>query len=252
MQIFLSEKGDPKDNLPCKECSIGVTSIGAKRPWPRHNQGLSLIEILVALVIASLLFYVSVSTPGSSERDNLDRAMDTMEKIINFSINESILRNRITRAHFDLTNEIPLIKVEFNSDTQFVLPDLKQYDEENLGIEEREAKERLIKKVNSKFKSIEDVDPENLKIPEQIQILGIATSLRPSLIADDETSIYVYPSGERDSALIVFAAFDQIAALTIEPYTGEFIREYVTIAIENELEEEYEEVVEEFLANWSQ
>ena len=214
--------------------------------------GFSLVEVLVALTLAALLLYFSLSPPGPSDRDDLDRAMDVVEKIVNFSINESILRNRITRAHFDLSEEIPKIQVEYNSDNEFVLPDVKKYDEGSLGIKEREEKERLFKKINSRFKSIEDIDEDKLKIPEYVQILGIATSLRPILIGDEETSIYVYPSGERDRALVIFASYDQVAALTVEPYTGEFKREYATIDLDSVLEEEHERVVEKFLSQWSE
>ena len=206
-----------------------------------HEEGLSLVEILVALTIAALLFYMSVSNPGPSDRDNLERAMDTVEKIINFSINESVLRNRITRAHFDLTEEIPKITVQFNSDHEFVLPDIKKYDDKNLRDSEKEAKSKLINKINSKFKAIKDLDPDKLKIPNSVRVLGMATSLRPSFIRDEETSLYIYPTGERDRALIVFAAFDQVTAMTIEAYTGEIKREYVTLTTENDFETEYEE-----------
>lgn len=215
------------------------------------HKGMGLIEILVALTIAALLFYVSVSVPGPSDRNDLEQAMDTIEKIINFSINESILRNRITRTHFNLTEEIPQIMVEFNSDHEFVLPDVKKYDGKSLGILEREAKARLVNKINSKFKQIEELDTGQLKIPSTVRILGIATSSRPSFITDEETALYVYPTGEQDRALIIFASFEQVSALMTEPYTGEVKREYATITTENDLEKEYEKVVEKIFNNWS-
>ena len=216
------------------------------------QKGLTLVEILVALTIAALLVYVSVSNTSSSDRNNLDEAMDTVEKIINFSINESVLRNRITRAHFDLTQKIPKITIEFNSDHEFVLPDIKKYDDKNLRDSEQKAKKKLINKINSKFKAIEDLDSDQLKIPSSVQILGIATSLMPSFITDEETSLYIYPTGERDRALIIFAAFHQITAMMIEPYTGEIKREYTTLTVadKDDLETEYEKAVEKFFADW--
>ena len=216
------------------------------------QEGFTLVEILVALTIAALLFYVSVSNPGSSDRNDLDRAMDTVEKVINFSVNESVLRNRITRAHFDLTEEVPKITVQFNSDHEFVLPDVKKYDDKNLRDSDKEAKTKLINKINSKFKTVEDLDSNKLKIPNSVRILGMATSLRPSFITDEETSLYIYPTGERDRALIIFAAFNQVTAMVIEAYTGEIKREYATITTENDFETEYEKMVEKFLTDWKQ
>ena len=218
----------------------------------KSSQGFTLLEIMVALMIVSLLLYVSISGSGPSSRNDLDRAMDILEKVINYSINESILRNRITRTHFDLTDEAPQIKIEFSSDNTFVLPGVKEYDDKDLSIKEKEAKQKLVKKINSNFKAVDDVDPDSLRIPEQVQILGIATSLRSSFITDEETSIYVYPTGERDRALIIFAAFEELAALTIEPYTGEFKRQYVTVKVSNKLEKEYEAAVEKLLVKWVQ
>ena len=223
----------------------------ARKDNSTWNQGLSLIEVLVTLMIASLL-YVSVSSPSPSERKDLDRAMDTVEKVINYSINESILRNRITRTKFDLTEAEPKITVEFGSDHEFVLPDIAHYDDKSLMISEQEAKERLTKKVDSKFKVIEEIDPERLKLPNTVQILGIASSLRPTFIVDDQTAIYVYPTGERDRALIVFAVYEQVAWLTIEPYTGEFKRQYMEITAEKDLEREHARAVEKILTDWSQ
>ncbi|MCY4643600.1 MAG: prepilin-type N-terminal cleavage/methylation domain-containing protein [Bacteriovoracales bacterium] len=209
--------------------------------------GLSLIEILVALVLASLLFYVALTAPGRSEQDDLDESMDIVEKAIIFAINESILRNRMTRVHFDLEAERPKISVEYSDDIGFVLPDVKKYDKKDLGIKEKEAKEKMREKINSRFKPVEDIDPERLNIPEQVQILGMATSLRPSVVRDEEMSIYIYPTGERDRAFITFALFEHIAAFMTEPYLGEFNREYATIKLENESEEAYEESYREIL-----
>ena len=218
--------------------------------------GLSLIEILVAVTLASFLFYASLSGFNSSDQDDLDGAMDIVEKAVIFAINESILKNRMTRVHFDLEQERPKIGVEFSDDVQFVLPDVKKYDGKDLGTKEREAKDKMREKINSRFKSIEEVNSEKLKIPERVQILGIATSLRPSLIIDEETSIYIYPTGERDRVLIVFALFEHIGALVVEPYLGEFKREYAIIKVENELEEEYEEgyreILEKLFNEWLQ
>ena len=214
------------------------------------QKGFSLIEILVAMTLGALLLYVAVSNPGASDRDGLDKAMDTVEKVVQFSINESILRNRITRTSFDLSGETSKISVEYSHDKEFVLPEVSAYDGISLGEREKKAKEKLVKKVNSGFKPVGDIDKEKLQIPESVEILGVATSLRPALITDEKTSLYVYPSGERDKALIIFAVFNEIAALMVEPYTGEFKRKYRTVHPKKELDQEYEQITEELLDEW--
>ena len=228
--------------------------MGLDRQTARQNlhssQGLSLIEILVALSIGSLLVYVSLTNPGKSEESELERAMDLIEKLTNFSINESILRNRVTRVHFDLTDEKAKIKVEYSKENQFTLPDIAKHDGKDLSTKERESKKKLENKLNSGFSEIDEFESEQLDLPDGVRILGIATSLRPIMIIDGKISIYTYPSGERDRALMIFSIFEHIATLTIEPYTGEFKRDYIEVSAKDDLEKEYEDALEKLLTEW--
>ncbi len=121
-----------------------------------------------------------------------------------------------------------------------------------MSISEREEKEKILEDLNSKFKKITEFEDRSQSLDGDVKIIGVATTLRPQIIYDEQVSVYTYPSGERDGALIIIASFNEALGLIIEPYTGNIRREYVIIDEDLEKEKEYERVREELFRRWAQ
>jgi prepilin-type N-terminal cleavage/methylation domain-containing protein len=63
------------------------------------NQGFTVIEILVALVLITLVMAVAISDPFNSSED-LYKEADGLERSIRFMGDEAALRNSVVRIHF--------------------------------------------------------------------------------------------------------------------------------------------------------
>ena len=64
------------------------------------KSGLSLLEILVALTLVSLIVLVAVNYAFDNKRDNIKQAAFDLEQAIRFASNEAILRGSMTRLRF--------------------------------------------------------------------------------------------------------------------------------------------------------
>jgi hypothetical protein len=49
------------------------------------------------------------------------------------------------------------------------------------------------------------------------------------MVQEFETSIYFYPSGEKDDALIVLATDDEVISLSLDAYDSDMKRQYIAL-----------------------
>ena len=86
-----------------------------------NNQGFTLIEILVALVLIALILAVSISNPLSS-RDDLEKDVNGIERALRFMSDEAALKNAVIRLHFILEGDPQQYAVEYGPSDSFILP----------------------------------------------------------------------------------------------------------------------------------
>jgi prepilin-type N-terminal cleavage/methylation domain-containing protein len=67
-----------------------------------HDQGFSLIEILVALLLAALIFTALPSSEDSRRHRDLQNAVNDLDRAVRFASNESVLRNTLVRLNVNL------------------------------------------------------------------------------------------------------------------------------------------------------
>jgi hypothetical protein len=65
-------------------------------------------------------------------------------------------------------------------------------------------------------------------------------------VAEGSASIYVYPTGERDAALVALATEQEIAILTTEAFTEEVTIDYHALGDENSFEQKLEKAEKPF------
>ena len=195
-----------------------------------NSSGFSLLEILVALFLAALILGVAVGVNFEpSSRNQLLEAMDLMERAVRFGVDEATLRNRIVRLHFLLEETPQQLSLEYASDETFVLSKkiLDWNNEDDLGKEEKEEQRKFLEDISKQFQPVDEFEEENLSLPEGVRVFGVGTSTLERLISAPEVSVFIYPSGEKDGALIVLGTEEEMASLKIEEFTLDFERSWI-------------------------
>lgn len=194
---------------------------------------MSLIEILVALALISLIYLAIPRSTTDIARTRLESTVDSFDRAVRFANNEAILRNTVVRLRI-IIDKIPVeYAVEYGPNDHFILPEYK--DISKLTLKEQEKYSEVVDDVNKQFNKSPEFKEINKSIDEEVRILGVATSLYPNMKIDGSASIYFYPSGERDSAIIICGSEEQISTLEIQPFTEKTKSNLFTIDV---LEEE--------------
>jgi len=171
----------------------------------------------------------------------LEEALDNLERAVRFSQDESILRNKIVRISLKTGEPPNSFTVEYSPENDFILPS-KIFDDQlaldNYSEEEIQNKK---KKIENQFSKVQEFQESPIEFNEQVRIIGVGTTLINKMQVFADTSIFFYPSGEKDGALIVLANEEEIATLAIEPFTLEFKRNFYRI--------EGDQIDDEFFAN---
>ena len=198
-----------------------------------NNKGFTLIEMLVALLLVTIVLTV-VSGTSFSTRRNLDEALNDIERAVRFSVDEAALRNAMIRVRFKFDEDPQTWSVEFGPNGNFVLPPISQAVSQSKSEEEKENKD--LDELNKKFSKVREFQDSDREFPMGVRVVGIATTLTQAMLLDGDNSLYIYPTGEKDSAIIIVASDDEIASLKISPFTMDIEREYHEIDLSNDVD----------------
>jgi hypothetical protein len=174
------------------------------------------------------LVFTFISNGGFSLRQNLDEALDDIERAIRFSEDESALRNTITRIHFFLDSNPQEFTVEFGPDDKFIIPAAPP-EITSKSLKDEEIEKKKTEDLNKKFSSVKEFSEKKMEVPDSIKIIGIGSSMEKELIIDFHASLYVYPSGEKDAGFIIVSSDAEMVGLSIEPFSRTYTREYIKI-----------------------
>lgn len=204
-----------------------------------HQQsGFTLVEILVALALVSIILFMAAGNSFST-RKNLDEMSNKIERISRFSSDEANLKNQFVRLSIDLGAEEQLLKLEYSDNPALVL-DPKE--EESESIKDKEESDKKEKEFNKSFSNVQDFDPADFELPVGVKFLAIASSLDNKLVKSEIANIFFYPTGEKDSALILLYTDDEIAVIKLFAFTTDIKREY--IRLENEVAGDAEKIMD--------
>ncbi|GAB4023479.1 MAG: hypothetical protein Fur0010_26720 [Bdellovibrio sp.] len=182
-----------------------------------NQAGFSLIEILIALFLGSLLLVVTISgIKGLSQHDVLERQLVDFDRAVRFIKDEAILRNAVVRLRIYLSKEPQEFTVEYGPDGNFVIPKFMiEAEEVSQSLSDAEKREKELKRFNQKFAKVDEYEDENKEINQRIKVYGIANTTTKKIITEGEMAIYAYPNGEIDESIILLASDDEIAYLKI-------------------------------------
>lgn len=204
----------------------------SKRILNNHH-GFSLIEIMVALLLAAIIF-VAVPTGDSSNKHRaLQNAIDDFDRSVRFASNESVLRNRLVRLRVDLEQDPIQYIVEYGPGENLVLPDQTEDTATNLSLEEEKAALEAKKKLDGQFTKVEEFEDIRREINQDVNFIGLASTIQKKIMNEGQAVIYFYPTGERDGALIFLGTSEEMAWLEIEPFQNETRQSYYTFPPES-------------------
>lgn len=187
-----------------------------KKEILNNQSGFSLLEILIALVLVATVFTIMPFDGEGQQKKNLDESLLLLDRAVRFSVNEAVLRNVIVRLKFDLESSPMEYAIEYGNSAELVLPEA--VDESRLSRREAEELEKRKSKFNNKFTPVTEFQDGKHTLPEYVSVYAVGTSYYPDLITEGEVSIYFYPSGERDSTLIILNTERNYSTYSIAPF----------------------------------
>jgi prepilin-type N-terminal cleavage/methylation domain-containing protein len=216
------------------EAAVGIVAIQDRRKiavaettkpiLAARQNGFTLIEVLVVMfLIALLLTSLNFATGGFSTHDKLERSIEEIERALRFARDEAALRNSVVRLRLIIDKTPNEYVVEFGPDDGFIIPKSSLEDSSVEGVYDAEEKEKKRKEIDRSFNRIDEFQSENKTLPDEVRIVGVAQSLNNKFVSTGQISLFVFPSGEMDDAIIIFGTDEEVASLEIRPFLGDFI-----------------------------
>ena len=215
------------------------------------QQGMTMVEILVSLFLVVIIFTIIPLSLTDDSHQKLQESIEKIDRAVRFATNESILRNSIVRLKIDLDKSPIEYTVEYGQGSDFTLPESK--DLSRLSISEREEETKRIEKLDSQFRSIDEFADSSEPLDENISVHGLGTDYYQKIQLEGQVSIYFYPSGEKDAAILFFNNEEELATLKIAPFEDKtyvdyyIFNEYDLANLDDTLENKSKELFEKWL-----
>ncbi len=194
----------------------------------QSNQGFTLIEILVALVLIAIVMTLALPDSFSTAGD-LDEQSDDIERAVRFMSDEAALRNSVIRLHFMLGKAPQEYAIEYGPSSSFVLPPESEIEPTILSKDEQEKADKEASSLNLKFNKIKEFQESNKEVDEDIKILGIGHSSAKKLKTTGDVSIYTFPTGEKDEAIVILGDDQKIISLEISAFNQKITKKSYNI-----------------------
>ncbi len=173
------------------------------------------------MVLITLVLGYSINFTLNS-RAKLEEAIFDIERAVRFGTDEAALRSAMVRLHFMIAQKPHQLALEYGPGDGFVIPaKLVEEPDAVVGRAEEEAAEELEKKLNQQFNRITEFRDKNIEFDEVVSVVGVGTTLVPKLQTTGGPAVYLYPSGERDGAIIVLGTDEELATIEIAPFSGD-------------------------------
>lgn len=216
-----------------------------------NQRGFSLIEILVALVLAALIFLAVPSSEHVQRHRDLQTAVDDLDRSVRFAGNEAVLRNTVVRLRISLDKSPIEYTVEYGPAGNLPLPEMTEKPSMSLEEEKKETEKRAA--LDRQFTKVEEFEDIKHEISPDVTVLGLASTSQKKLMKEGEATLYFYPTGEKDGGLIIFSTVEEIAYLEIAPFLSETnsvfepLKTNSVAKLEDILQTRMEEVYKEWL-----
>lgn len=193
----------------------------------KGHEGFSLLEVLVALSLVALIFSL-VTLGSSSPREKIDEALNNIERSVRFASDESTIRNAVIRLHFFMDKTPNEFAVEYGPADSFMLPAPSE-ESSVKSLADVEKAEKDQKKLNQNFNRVKEFQEKNATLPDDVRLIAVGTSVQANPQSEGQPSLYMFPTGEKDSAIIIVGNNEEVAALSVDGFSGDIERVYKKI-----------------------
>ena len=218
------------------------------------QKGFTLIEILIAMALMAMILTIIPNPFQSSTRGALEEVSGDLRRSLQIGLDESILRGSIVRLRIDMEATPAKYVVEYGPKTGLILPDFSVYNEERgLSIRDKEALDKRLEDLNSQFQPVTEFSEEESEVNDLVTIIGVATNIRNKFINDSNAAIYFYPTGEKDSSIIILGTDEEIVTIVAEPFMAGVSVDYHPIqsSDQDELDDIHQSKAKEIYENWT-
>jgi hypothetical protein len=167
---------------------------------------------------------------------------------------ESALKNTVVRLHFFLDKEPQEYAVEYGPNDNFILPPKPEFETKTETKEEADKRKKETKNINMKFNRVTEFQEKNNEISNNIKVIAVATPQSEKLQTNGEVSLYAYPTGEKDEALVILGSDEDIISLKVSAFTAKIERETHSIGKptsgEKDLNELQKKRAQEIFEKW--
>lgn len=172
-----------------------------------------------------MVFILTTTLTGSFNTGaDLEKDANDLERAVRFISDEAALRNSVVRIHFMLNKAPQEYAVEYGPNDSFILPPESEFENKVLSKEEEEKLAKQTKEVNLKFNKVQEFQESNTEISDNVKILGIGNSNSEKFMSTGDVSVYSFPSGEKDDALILLANDEMVVSLAVNPFNSKIER----------------------------
>lgn len=216
-----------------------------------NQKGFTLIEILVALVLVGLIIGIAISDPFS-QRKNLEEDLAQIERALSYMNDEASLKNTVVRFRALFSKEPNEWAIEYGPSENFILPSQVEMGAATESQKEEEERKKKEETTNRNFSRISDFNESNNELKNNVKLVGIATRLTGKLQTLGDASIYAFPGGDRDEAIIMLATEEEVATLEVEAFSSKIKRNFYSLneRKEEELEEKIKGLTLELYQKW--
>ncbi len=191
------------------------------------QSGFSLIEILVAMFLMTMVFSF-VTSFNFTKRQALEDGLNKLERAVRYGTGEAAIRNVMVRMHFLLDKEEQEWALEFGPNDRFVLP-AKSEASAVTTLKEEEEENSAQKKLNSQFNKLQEFEDGNETLPNGVRVVAVASGTDDLPVQEGQPSLFIYPTGEKDDGFIVLATDDEVASVEIFAFSPDIKRRFLTL-----------------------
>jgi len=191
----------------------------AQKVYSKRANGFTLIEILVSMALLVFILLLGATLSNTDSRQQINETLDAFDRAIRFASSEATLKNTVVRLKLSLDKKPQQYSVEYSTDTSLRLIEFK--DTSSMSIKDREAYQKKQDQISKQFSGHSQFAEIKKDLDDNIKILGMGTTRYPVFVSEFEAQLYLYPSGEKDGGLIIFASDSELAALYIYPFSEE-------------------------------
>ena len=184
-----------------------------------NHQGFSLLEILVALVLAAMIFLAVPTSDSTQKHRDIQAVVADLDRTIRFASNESVLRNAVVRIRISLDKDPIEYTVEYGPQGNLPLPEPTEKTGLSLAEEKIEKDKRA--NLDRQFTKVEEFEDIKNEVRPSVSILGLASTSQKKIMRTGEAVLNFYPTGEKDGGLIFFSTDEEFAYLEVAPFLAD-------------------------------